>query len=167
MTGDAPRKSWWARFKTWWLAHHHRLMSIEDSAHAIALGVAIGIFFGFSPLWGLKTLLAIGVAWILNCNKIAAAISVTLHDVVLPFMPAILLWEYKLGYLVLNGVLPGRVRIGHMAIRDYLHWHVFVSVIWPTLIGSIFVGLPIAVVFYFVVRSLVIRTRARRAAAAS
>ena len=36
---DAPKKAgWWPRFKSWWLAHHHRLMAIEDSAHAIALG---------------------------------------------------------------------------------------------------------------------------------
>lgn len=167
MSEAQARGSWWARIKGWWMAHHHRLMSIEDSAHAIALGVAVGIFFGFTPLWSVKTLLSIFVAWLLNSNKIAAAISVTLHDVILPFMPAIYWWEYKLGYYVLNGTSPGKVRFAHIAMRDYLHWNVFVRVIWPTLVGSIIIALPIAGAIYFLTRSLVLRTRARRAAAAS
>jgi uncharacterized protein (DUF2062 family) len=33
---------------------------------------------------GLKTLLAIGVAWLLHGNRLAAAVAVTLHDIVLP-----------------------------------------------------------------------------------
>ena len=158
-----PEKRWWPRFKAWWRAHHHRLMEIEDSPHAIALGMAIGIFFGFTPLWSVKTLLSIGVAWLLNSNKIAAAISVTLHDVLLPFMPAIYWWEYKLGYYAIHGALPARVQFAHIAMHDYLHWNLFVRVIWPTLVGSLFLALPAAVLFYFLVRGLVIRTRARRA----
>ncbi|MDQ6623212.1 MAG: DUF2062 domain-containing protein, partial [Verrucomicrobiota bacterium] len=152
-------------FKRWWMAHHHRLMTIEDSAHAIALGMAIGIFFGFTPLWSLKTLLSIAVAWLLNSNKIAAAISVTLHDVILPFMPAIYWWEYKLGFYALNGRMPVKVKFAHIAMRDYLHWRVFVRIIWPTLVGSIVLGIPAAILSYFVLRWLVNRTRTRRRAA--
>ncbi|MGI9087437.1 MAG: DUF2062 domain-containing protein [Chthoniobacterales bacterium] len=155
---------WWPRFKRWWMAHHHRLMTIEDSAHAIALGMAVGIFFGFTPLLSVKTLLSIGVAWLLNSNKIAAAISVTLHDVILPFMPAIYLWEYKLGFYALNGRMPVKVHFAHLEIRDYLHWRTFERIIWPMLVGSIFFALPAAVLSYFVLRWLVNRARARRAA---
>ena len=54
---------------------------MADTPHSIALGSAIGIFFGFTPLWSLKTLLSIGVAWVFRCNKLAAAIAVTLHDI--------------------------------------------------------------------------------------
>ncbi|MDQ6859725.1 MAG: DUF2062 domain-containing protein [Verrucomicrobiota bacterium] len=158
---------WWARRKAWWMSHHHRLMAIEDSAHAIALGMAIGIFFGFTPLWSLKTLLSIAVAWLLNSNKIAAAISVTLHDVILPFMPAIFWWEYKVGFYVLNGRMPARMRFGHISLQEFLHWRRFVSVIWPTFIGSVLLGVPVAIASYFVVKALVLRTRARRAAANS
>ncbi len=167
MNGARETASWRSRFKAWWSKHHHRVMSIEDSAHAIALGMAIGIFFGFTPLLSLKTLLSILVAWLLNSNKIAAAISVTLHDVLLPFMPAIYWSEYKLGYFALNGAMPGRIHFGHMSVHDYLHWRVLVNVIWPTFLGAIFLGIPVAVVSYFLVRGLVIRRRARLAAAAS
>jgi len=156
------RPNSWQRFKNWWSAHHEHLISIEDTPHSIALGVAIGIFFGFTPLWSLKTLLSIGVAWLFNCNKIAAAISVTLHDVILPFMPAIYWWEYKLGYWLLYGGPPQRIHFARIAMRVYLHWNIFVRVIWPALVGSIFLALPSAIVIYLLVHWTVKRTRARR-----
>src|SRR3954462_2102215 len=105
----------WARFRAWLSHLHFRLVTIEDTPHSIALGVAIGIFFGFSPLWSLKTLLSIGVAWLLNSNKIAAALSVTLHDVILPLMPAIYWWEYKLGYYTLNHTRPPKMKFAHLS----------------------------------------------------
>ncbi len=86
-----------ARLKHWLVAHHMTLMTIADTPHSIALGSAIGIFFGFTPLYPLKTLLSIGAAWVCRCNKIAAAIAVTLHDVVIWAMPAIYIAEYQLG----------------------------------------------------------------------
>lgn len=159
---EPAQTSWWQRLKRWWLAHHHRLMSIEDTAHAIALGAAIGIFFGFTPLWSVKTLLSILVAWLFNSSKLAAAITVTLHDVTIPIWPAIYWWEYKLGYLVLNGTLPTRVRASHIAMYEYFHWKAFVRVIWPTLLGSLFFSIPAAILAYFIIRPLVRRTRERK-----
>src|SRR5213592_4041454 len=88
--------------KGWLVAHHMTLMAIADTPHSIALGSAIGIFFGFTPLYPLKTLLSIAVAWICRCNKIAAAIAVTLHDVLIWAMPAIYVAEYHLGCWTLN-----------------------------------------------------------------
>src|SRR2546422_11600101 len=155
--------NWFTRFKNWWSAHHEHLISIEDTPHSIALGLAIGIFFGFTPLWSMKTLLSIGVAWLLNSNKIAAAISVTLHDVILPFMPAVYWWEYKIGYWTLHGARLHRINFAHIAMPDYLQWNIFVRIIWPALVGSLFIALPSAIAIYFVVRFTVRRTRARRA----
>src|SRR6266513_4591686 len=91
-----------ARMKRWLVAHHMTLMTIADTPHSIALGSAIGIFFGFTPLYPLKTLLSIAVAWVCRCNKIAAAIAVTLHDVMIWAMPAIYFAEYHLGCWTLN-----------------------------------------------------------------
>jgi hypothetical protein len=135
------------------------LMTIADTPHSIALGSAIGIFFGFTPLTSLKTLLSIGVAWACRCNKIAAAIAVTLHDVLLPFMPAIYLSEYKIGYRILHGVRAPRLRFRHIAVIDYLNWHAFVRVIWPTTIGSILLGVPSALIIYFLMRLLLSRAQ--------
>src|ERR1700732_121369 len=86
-----------AHCKQWLADHHMTLMAIKDTPHSIALGSAIGIFFGFTPLWTLKTLLSIAVAWICRCNKLAAAMAVTLHDVLIFVMPAVYFAEYTLG----------------------------------------------------------------------
>lgn len=156
-----------AWIKRWYAAHHRRFTTIEDSPHSIALGSAIGIFFGFTPLLSMKTLLSIGVAWLFRSNKIAAAIAVTVHDVILPFMPAIYYWEYKIGIRMLHGHWPGRGSFRGLPLREYMKWTTFFTVGQPLLVGSLFLGLPCAVLVYFLVRPFIERTRMARARAAA
>ena len=84
--------------RRWFRKHSLRLLAIRDTPEAIAGGVALGLFFGFSPLFGFKTLLAILFAWLTGSNILAAVIAVTMHDILLPFMPVIYRWEYDMGY---------------------------------------------------------------------
>ena len=148
-----------ARLKRWLSEHHITLMSIADTPHSIALGSAIGIFFGFTPLWSLKTLLSIATAWASRCNKIAAAIAVTLHDVLIFAMPPIYFAEYKIGCWILHRPVPRhRVRL-HLSLYDYLNWDVFLRVIWPALVGSVLFALPSAIIVYFLMRILLSRER--------
>jgi uncharacterized protein (DUF2062 family) len=149
-----------ARLKHWLAEHHMTLMAIGDTPHSIALGSAIGIFFGFTPLYSLKTLLSIAVAWICRCNKIAAAIAVTVHDVAIFAMPAIYLAEYKLGCWTLRRAAPNRVHF--VGFHDYLSWHLFTRVVWPALVGSLFLAVPSAIAVYLVVRILVARGQSSR-----
>lgn len=151
-----------AHTKQWLADHHMTLMAIADSPHSVALGSAIGMFFGFTPLYSLKTLLSILVAWICRCNKVAAAIAVTLHDVLIFAMPAIYFAEYKLGCWVLQRPPPARVRFGHIGFYDYLNWHVFSRLIWPAFVGSLFLAIPAAVATYLIMRMLVTRSRGSR-----
>jgi uncharacterized protein (DUF2062 family) len=151
-----------AHCKEWLAEHHMTLMAIADTPHSIALGSAIGIFFGFTPLYPLKTLLSIGAAWICRCNKVAAAIAVTLHDVLIFAMPAIYFAEYKLGCRVLHRPPPVKLRLWHLwhfSFHDYLSWSLFSKFIWPALIGSLFLAIPSAIIVYLLVRMLVSRTR--------
>jgi uncharacterized protein (DUF2062 family) len=148
-----------ARFKRWLAAHHMTLMTIADTPHSIALGSAIGIFFGFTPLWSLKTLLSIAVAWIFKCNKIAAAIAVTLHDIILPLMPAIYFWQYRIGMRALHGRPERRAACHHLSFHDFLTGPGFVRVGWPLLVGSLFLAIPSAIVTYLIMRMLVSRAR--------
>src|SRR5712691_9078255 len=155
MVREPPAKpSTWRRFRDWISHLHFRLVTIQDTPHSIALGVAIGIFFGFTPLWSLKTLLSIVVAWLCKSNKIAAAISVQLHDLILPFMPAIYLWEYKVGFWAMHGHFPRRINFRSLALRDYVHWETFFSVGRPLIIGSVILGLPCAALVYCICRGL-------------
>jgi hypothetical protein len=148
-----------ARMKQWLVAHHMTLMAIADTPHSIALGSAIGVFFGFTPLWSIKTLLSIGVAWVCRCNKIAAAIAVTLHDVLIFVMPAIYFAEYKVGCWILRRPVPlHRLRF-HFGLHDYLNTGLFVRLVWPAFVGSLFFALPSAIIVYFVMRLLISRAR--------
>ena len=150
---------WLERKKKWMGDHHMTLVTIADTPHSIALGSAIGIFFGFTPLWSLKTLLSIAVAWVCRCNKIAAAIAVTLHDVLIFAMPAVYFAEYKLGLWTLHRPPPAhRIRF-HFGLHDYLNWDLFLRVVWPAIIGSLFLAVPSAVIVYFLMRLLISRAR--------
>ncbi len=163
---EGPRlPEYLARKKRWLADHHMTLMTMADTSHSIALGSAIGIFFGFTPLWSLKTLLSIAVAWLCRCNKIAAAIAVTVHDVLIFVMPAIYFAEYKVGCWVLHRPPPvHRIRF-HFGLYDYLHWGVFQRLVWPAFIGSLFLALPSAIIIYLLMRMLISRARAPHPAA--
>ena len=126
-----------ARLTCWLVAHHMTQRTIADTPHSIALGSAIGIFFGFTPLYPLKTLLSIGAAWVCCCNKIAAAIAVTLHDVVIWATPAIYIAEYQLGCWSLQRPPAQRVHFRQFGLHDYVHWHVFSRVVWPTFLAGV------------------------------
>src|SRR3954453_5565619 len=92
-----PPATLWRRLHRWMRAHHMTLMTLPDTPHNIALGAAIGMFFGFTPLFTMKTLLAFLVTWAFKANKTAAVITVQLHDILLPMVPAMFFWQYKLG----------------------------------------------------------------------
>src|SRR5436305_6760361 len=113
------------RLKRWLAAHHMTLMAIADTPHSIALGSAIGIFFGFTPLWSMKTLLSIAVAWVFKSNKIAAAIAVTLHDIILPLMPAVYFWQYRIGMRVLHARQEHRAAFHQLSLHDFMTWPPF------------------------------------------
>jgi uncharacterized protein (DUF2062 family) len=53
-----------------------QLLHIDDTPERTAAAFALGVFFGFSPLLGLHTVLAIAVAFLLNLNRVAAVLGV-------------------------------------------------------------------------------------------
>ena len=143
----------------WLRCHWERLVALHDTPHSIAGGIAIGIVLGFTPFYSLKTLLAIGLAWLFRCSKVAAVVAVTLHDITLPLTPLLLRLEYSLGYWTLSNPhhWPPKLELLHHP----LHWQewfqegAFVGVLWPTFIGSLYFSIPLAVVAFFVTVQLV------------
>src|SRR5437660_11195047 len=92
--------------RRWLHEHSLKLLAIRDTPQALAGGVANGIFFGFTPLLGLKTLSAMFFAWLTRSNILAAALAATMHDVALPLMPVIYGWHYFAGCCALSHHLP-------------------------------------------------------------
>lgn len=145
--------------KRWLREHSLKLLAIRDTPEAIAGGVAIGVFFGFTPLFGVKTLCAIFFAWLTRSNIIAAVLAGTLHDLVLPLMPAIFIWEYNAGYWILNQEWPRGLPRVHLAWHEWRDWWKLLTseVGRPMLLGSMTFAAPLAVVFYFVTKKVVAR----------
>ena len=157
-------KGAWARFRGW-LGHlHFRLVTIEDTPHSIALGVAIGIFFGFTPLWSLKTLLSIARGVVVQeqqnrgCDQRPTARSdPALHARDLPLGIQIWLlddaWPFAAADQFPELSVPGQL----LAMGDAVF-----PVGRPLLIGSLIVGLPSATIVYFICRGLVTTQRTSR-----
>src|SRR5260221_13398681 len=78
-----------------------RLLSLKDPPQAIAVGMAVGVFFGVIPLLGVKTLLALAVTRLLRGSIVAAGIAVAVHDGVFPVVALLLRWGYDVRYWVL------------------------------------------------------------------
>jgi uncharacterized protein (DUF2062 family) len=150
-----------AKAKAWLREHHMTLLTIADTPHSIALGSAIGFFFGFTPLYPLKTLLSICAAWIGRGNKLTAAIFANIHDVLFLIMPALYFTEYRIGCWALRLPAKNRVHLRHQWLHDIFNWHVFSRVIWPTFwpmfVGSLFFAVPSALIIYLIVRLLLSR----------
>jgi uncharacterized protein (DUF2062 family) len=147
----------------WLTAKIKQLLSLKDTSHAIAVGVSVGMFFGLVPLWGVKTLLAIGVTRLLRGNLVAAAIAATLHDILLPIIPLLLRWEYEIGYWLLSHPheLPPRLHLtAHQSPSMWFNWSTFLTVGRPLLVGSLLVAAPVAIAAYYI--TLVIVERSQR-----
>ena len=161
----APSNSLPARVVRYLAGLFARLLDIKDRPHAIAGGVAIGMFVGFTPLFGLKTLLCLGLAFLLGCNPIAAVIAVSLHDVVTPFWPFLLMLEYEIGTHILGHTGETSALLHsfhHLHLMDMMKWTTFLDVGLPLLVGSMFLSAPAAAIAYFLMIGFLKRRERRR-----
>src|SRR5207248_3772820 len=55
------------------------LLHIDDTPERTAAAFALGVFFGFSPLLGLHTVLGVLFAFLLNLNRVAVLLGVYSH----------------------------------------------------------------------------------------
>ena len=154
------------RLKHWLQTHSSQLLVLQGMPQAIAGGVAIGLFFSFTPLFGVKTLLSLLFAWLFRCNLIAAVIAVTLHDIITPFAPLLYRWEYDVGFWLLSRPHQWPESITHLHLRghDWHNWTTFLTVGKPLLVGSLFFSTPIAITSYFITRFAVVRSRRQSSA---
>jgi uncharacterized protein (DUF2062 family) len=129
-----------------------RLMEIEGSPHAIAGGLAVGMFFGVTPLYGLKTLLTLGTSTVLRFNPIAAVISLTAHDLLTPFIPVTLRIQYDIGFFLMSHPhhLPPKIEMTSLHPEQLMHWTTFFHAGLPLLLGSLVVAIPSTITIYFV-----------------
>lgn len=118
----------------------------DDSPKKKALSVALGVFIGFSPLWGFQTLLVITLAIFLKLNKtIAFAFS---NVSLAPFIPFIIFASLELGQFILQEPISYSVSdlMDNFEVFEHLKTYIVGSFALATL-GAIVFGL--AAYFFF------------------
>lgn len=151
-----PRRS----FMRSWRYVLKRILRLRATPHAIAVGVAAGVFSAFNPFLGIHTAIAVAIAWALSGNLIAAAVSTWFgNPATYPFIWA---GTWELGNVMLGhpaGPPPGRPP-GHGLGRLAEIWEPLLK---PMLVGSVPLGLVAALVSYFIARGAAKAFAERRA----
>lgn len=146
------------KIKTLW----DRLLHQEASPNQIAAGFAIGLFISFIPL-PCQTILALTLAFLLRLNKVACLVGVHLHLAVFPVIPAVFYAEYHVGRILFPlGQLP-ELKPHHFEMITLLQkgW----PILRTTLLGALVLGIPSAIVAFFVVKSAAMKWQKSRQAA--
>jgi uncharacterized protein len=120
------------------------LLHIHDTPRRTAAAFALGVFFGFSPFLGLHTVLALGVAFVFNLNRVAVLAGVYSN------LPWIIAAWYALttaaGAWLLGTRLPAGFgdRVAQLFSLSLLHvdfWrqmaHEMRPLFWPYFVGSL------------------------------
>lgn len=81
------------------------VLESDSSDEVKAYSVALGLFFGLSPLWGLQTILTLALAVFLKLNKTLAFVCSNVS--IPPMIPVLMLASMKVGSFFVGGeVLP-------------------------------------------------------------
>jgi uncharacterized protein (DUF2062 family) len=145
--------------RRWFHEHSLKLLAIRDTPEAIAGGVAFGIFFSLTPLFGLKTVCVLLFCWLTRSNIIAAIVAGTLHLLVFPLMPLLYVAEFRIGYWLVNHEWPKKMVTMHLTWHELFNWRIFSEVGKPWLLGSIIYGAPVGLLSYWVAKTVIVRHR--------
>lgn len=166
-----PRRSWMRSTK--YIAK--RVLRLTASPHAIAAGVAAGVFASFLPYLGFHFLIAFCLAYLIGGNFIAAAAGTFFGN---PFsFPFIWASTYATGRFILSGGAhvdgaDQADRLNELADTDmFSHGisgviekiaSIWEPVILPMSVGAVPLGVLVAILAYVATRWLAIIFRAQR-----
>ncbi|MCV0397668.1 MAG: DUF2062 domain-containing protein [Rhizobiaceae bacterium] len=138
-----------------------RVLRLSAEPHAVAAGVAAGVFASFLPYPGTHFLIAAAVAWIIGGNLLASALGTAVgNPLTFPFM-----WGagYELGRFILEGRAPEEPRLDlWTTIRHLEFGELWGPLLKPATIGALPLGLAAGLVFYIITRQAVATFRDQR-----
>jgi len=121
-----------------------RFIRLKGSPEYVAKGMALGIFIGMTPTFGMQMLIAAGFALIFKQHKIAAILGVWITNPITA--PAIYALEYETGRLILN-VERARLPLEFtLSSLKSLSW----EILGPMCLGSLLYGVICAGIAYAV-----------------
>jgi uncharacterized protein (DUF2062 family) len=145
------------------------LLHINDTPERTASAFALGVFFGFSPFLGLHTLLAVGLAFLLNLNRVAVILGV--YSNVPWTIAAYYAFTTWVGSLITRTRLPAGLRERIMGVFEESHFHaefwrelgtILRPMLWPYVVGSLIGAVVMAGIAYPLALAFVTRARASR-----
>ncbi len=159
-----PVRYVWKRLKRFFI---YRVLHVDDTPHRIALGVAIGMFITWSPTIPCQMILTLTFSALLRANKFVGVPFVWISNplTVVPiyypnyWLGATLLGCRSIGWQELAALFrPDR------GFSEWMQawWTASGHILLPLWVGSVIVGLCVAVPSYFLTRWAVIRYRQYR-----
>jgi hypothetical protein len=145
-----------------------QLLHTHDTPQRTAAAYALGVFFGFSPMLGLHTVLGLVFAFALNLNRVAVLLGIYSN---LPWiLPAYYTLATVLGAKLLGiRVPPGLLRELSAALTD-ASWadfrrlaHALTPMVWAYVLGSTLGAIVLSVIAYRVALAMVVAHRRRLA----
>ncbi len=143
------------------------LAHLEDTPHRIAVAFGIGVFIAFSPLLGIHTAIALGIAFAFRLSRVAILIGAYVNNpwTVVPMF---------MGGTLLGCALLGVPSEGLGAIEWHLHgWAFYESLLhhlkpylWPFVLGNTILGTVGGLAGYFALRTILARRRLSQASGA-
>ncbi|MCA9145369.1 MAG: DUF2062 domain-containing protein [Planctomycetales bacterium] len=159
------------RFRyAWRKARHfvlHSVLHTDDPPGRLALGAAIGVFFAFTPTFGIQMLLVVFAAWLLRANKAVGLPVVWISN------PATMMLIYYPCYVVGCTIL-GRESIDSRWWTDLstpptgwwpaikFYWSHLMEVATPLWLGCLIAATILAILTYYFTYHLICAYRLRR-----
>ena len=145
-----------------------QLLHTHDTPERTAVAYAVGVFFGFSPLLGLHTVLGLIVAFLFNLNRVAVLLGIYSN---LPWiLPAYYTLATMAGAAILRVNVPPGVIKELRAALDGVSWGEFrtlakalTPMLWAYAVGSTIGALALAGVAYRVALTMIVAHRRRLA----
>ncbi|MEE2773157.1 MAG: DUF2062 domain-containing protein [Bacteroidota bacterium] len=122
------------------------ILKSQEPAHKKAAAIALGVFVGISPFWGIHTFLVFILAALFRLNKVTAFLFSNIS--IPPLIPFIIYASYQAGSLV-----SGKGFDWDLQLQRFDTGHDIFLGLWQYIIGSlalaIVVALSLWIVFYF------------------
>jgi uncharacterized protein (DUF2062 family) len=143
-----------------------QLLHTHDTPERTAVAYALGVFFGFSPVLGLHTLLGLGLAFAFRLNRVAVLLGVYSN---LPWiLPAYYSLATLLGATILGVKVPPNLlrdlqgALADASWADFRHLgHALTPLLWGYVLGSTIGAVILALIAYRVALAMIIAHRRR------
>jgi hypothetical protein len=138
-----------------WLAR--LVLQVEGSPARVAVAFGAGIFLAFFPLFGIHTVMALGLAWAFRLNRVAILAGTLMNN------------PWTMGPIYTTGTLVGCALLGVSPNSvSEMDWSLsgpaldsFRALLWPFVVGNLVLGVVAAAIAFFVARAALMARRSR------